>query len=183
MGLHLLYEKDFEPIVRPDENVKLLLPQGHIYGRVVFVEPLQPIVVDVGPLKAAGPSSWPAVGTSKELDELELGSNEFGQWRMLVLDDFLVEFRLPAAMGRFVTKNGATYVSKLSTLLAKNSGITEFYTYSDQVPQVVTYNPNFYDLLTARMVFAGFRYVFEPLREEPKEYTVIPTAGMPPRGK
>lgn len=174
-AIHLVHKKEFEPVVRIEENVKLLVPGGEVYGKVVYLEPIQPFVIDLGGLPAATPTQWPAIGASKELNELELGEREFGQWRLLVLDDILLEVKLPAAVGRFVKKSGATQVSRLS--LARDQ-FTEVYTYRDTVPTVVPLNPNFYNMDMARLMITGYRYVIEPLDRPPRDYTVIPVRGV-----
>lgn len=178
-AIHLVHKVAFEPVVRVDENVKLLAERP-IFGRVTFVEPLQPQVIDLGALPAAAPAAWPAPGAQRELSELKLGEREFGQWRLLILDDFLLEVRLPAATGRFVTKAGPTRASRLS--LAKEQ-LLELYTYRDTVPTVQPLNPNFSALEMSRLLVAGFRYVFEVLERAPKEYTAIPVYGVPTTGR
>jgi len=149
-----------------------------VYARVVFVEPLQPFVVDLGALPAASPTQPLAAGTQRELVEFKLGEREFGQWRLFLLDDFVLEVRLPSAIGRFVTKAGPTKASRLS----KGQWL-EIYTYRDIVPTVLPYNPNFHGLEMARLLVYGFRYVVEPLEKPPREYTVIPVYGVPTTGR
>ena len=178
-ALHVLSKREFEPIVRIDENVKILA-EAPIYGRVVYLEPIQPFVIDLGSISAATPQNWPASGSSKTLDDLELGEREFGQWRLLVLDDYLLEVNLPSTTGRFVRKKGITPISKLS--LAKEQ-LAEIFTYRDIVPKVTPFNPNFDSLDMARLLVAGYRYVFEPLERPPREYTVIPVYGLATTGR
>jgi len=178
-ALHVLHKREFEPVVRIEENVKILA-EGPIFGRVTFIEPIQPIIIDLGPIDAATPTRYPAIGAQRELKELELGEREFGQWRLLVLDDILLEVKLPSALGRFVRKAGSTLVSRLS--LARDQ-LTEIFTYKDIVPTVTPFNPRFEPMEMARIVVYGYRYVIEPLDRPPKEYTVIPVYGLATTGR
>lgn len=179
-SIHLLYKREFEPIVRIGENVKLILPGKPVYGRVEYVEQIQPFIVNLGSIPAANPTQWPAIGVSRELHELDLGGSEFGQWRLALLDDFMLDVDLPSATGRFVRRGGSTFVSRLSVL---RDQFTEIYTYGrDYVPKVTPLNPNFYPLDMARLLVAGYRYVIEVLPTIPHEYTVIPVAGRQTEG-
>lgn len=174
-SLYVIHKREFEPIVRIEEAVRLVAERD-IYARVVYIEPIQPLIIDLGPIGAATPTLWPAPGSSRELSELELGESEFGQWRIAPLDDILLEVRLPAAIARFVRRAGATPVSRLSI---SRDQFTEIFTLRRlAVPTVVPYNPNFYPLDMARILVAGYRYVFEHLESAPEKYTTIPIHGF-----
>lgn len=182
-SIHLLYKEAFEPIVRIGENVKLALMESVKFGRVRYVEPIQPQIIDLGPIPAPStPAEIPKPGSSRELTELNLGDMEFGQWRIVLLDDILLEVNIPAAVGKFITKARKTLVSRASNILS-GSHFTEVYTYKDTVPTVVPYNPGFYAVASSRILVHGFRYVFEELDEEPREYTTIPVVGVPTTSK
>ena len=175
--LHVPFKKEFEPVVRIGENVKLLLPNnGELYGRVTYYEQIQPQVIDLGSIGASTPTTWPQTGSPKKLEEIELGDREFGQWRMMLLDDFLIEFNIPAATGKFVVKSGKTYISRLSAI---KENLLEFFTYKDVVPTLVPLNPNFFDMEVARIMVFGWRFIIEKLERPPESYTVIPITGKP----
>ena len=173
-AVHLLYKHELEPVVRLEENVKLLVPGGEVYGKVVFAEPIQPQIINLGPITAASTSNPLAVGSTRKLSEMELGEEEFGQWRLFVLEDVLLEVRQPSSMGRFLTKNGPTLVNKFTISVPQ---IAELYTYKDYVPTVVPYNYHFKEIDNARILVFGIRYIMEPLTTKPSEYTVVPITG------
>ena len=182
-ALHVLYKKEFEPIVRPLEYVALMNDVSMskwIFGKVIFIEPLQPITINLGSLSAADPNRYPTPGTTKTLDSIAVGDNEFAQYRIKVLDDFLLEIKLPPALSRFINRNGPTYVQRIS-----RDQLTEIFVYKDDVPTVQPYSILFTDLEVARIMVYGFRYVFVKLSEDEKrrviaegKYTVIPISGI-----
>ena len=178
-SLHLLYKEVFEPIVRPLDNVAITYSTDKstwTYSKVVYVEPLQPQVIDLGSLDASTTTNYPAVGSSKDLNELKLGENELGQYRIYPLDDIILEVRQPAAMSRFVNRTSKTYITKVSP-----PNFVEIFVYEDNyVPQVVPYNPLFSAQDTSRIMIPGFRYIMEPLSSAPESYTVIPVSGVAP---
>ena len=176
-AVHLLYKHTLEPVVRLEENVKLLLPgDAEVYGRVTFSEPVQPKIIGLGPIAAASSLQPLVAGSTKKLAELELGEYEFGQWRLLVMEDYLLEVKQPASMGRFLTKSGPSYLNKFTITMPQ---LAEIFTYRDYVPTVVPYNYHFKEIDNARVLAVGIRYIIEPLTSKPSEYTVIPVSGKP----
>lgn len=176
-SVYLLYKKPFEPIVRPKDNVGILTPQHKwFYGKVVYVEPIQPQVISLGKIPAADPNNYPTYAGSYQIKEMQVGRNEFAQYRLFILDDYLLEVYLPAALSRFNLKSGPT---KISVKTPKN--FAEIYVYEDNVPTVKYYSTVFKDIDNARLVFMGFRYVVQPLASVPSEYTVIPSTGLAPQ--
>lgn len=179
-AIHLPYKESFEPVVRINDNVKLILTDGIIYGRVTYLEQIEPIIIDLAessPLPAVSSSTTPiAPGNQYELSDIELGENEFGQWRMKLLDDFLLEMRLPPAVTKHVVRSGSTY---LSMLISNIPNMGDFFTYKDKVPTVIPYNIRFETMDMARIMVYGFRYIIERIHEEPENYTSIPVPGKP----
>lgn len=180
-SIYLLHKKEFEPIVRPKDYVAILTPQRKwVYGRVIYLEPIQPQIVSIGSLPAANASNYPTYQGLKELTEMELGRNEFGQYRLYLLDDFLVEVYQPAATSRFNLKAGPTGITVKSP-----EQFLEIYVYEDEVPTIKYYSTLFTGIDNARIMFYGYRYVIEKIdvktkKDIPKEYTVIPAAGVSP---
>ena len=184
-SIYLLHKKEFEPIVRPKDYVAILTPQRKwVYGRVIYLEPIQPQIVSLGSLGAASASNYPTYQGMYELEEMELGRNEFGQYRLFVLDDFLVEVYQPAATSRFNLKAGPTKISVKSP-----QQFLEIYVYEDEVPTIKYYSTLFTSITNARLMFYGYRYVIQklPVTSEKdlkkygiKEYTVIPASGVAP---
>ena len=176
-ALYLLHKKEFEPIVRPKDYVAILTPQAKwVYGRVVYVEPIHPQIKNLGSISAASATSYPTHRGTEELEEMEVGKNEFAQYRLLPLDDVMLEVYLPAAISRFNLKAGPTKISVRSP-----EHFAEIFVYEDNVPTIKYYAVLFRDLDNARIMFYGYRFVFEPLTTPPKEFTVIPATGVAPR--
>lgn len=195
-----VYYEHFEPVVRIGEFVAVFLGRTttgstYAYGRVAYIEPIQPQVIDLGPLPAASPQLYPAPGNQVVLDQLKLGDYELGQWRIELLDDFLLEVRLPAAVDKWTTLNGATYASQLD---AVHSNMLELYTWEHDtyIPSVRPLNVKFWQMPSARIVVYGFRYVLDEVQRRPDgsyvivrtgqvlpattPMTIIPVAALPP---
>jgi len=175
-SVYLLYKKPFEPIVRPKDNVAILSPQRRwFYGKVIYVEPIQPQTISLGKIPAADPSNYPTLAGTYTLKDMQIGKHEFAQYRLFILDDYMLEVYLPAAVSRFNLKSGPTRIS-----VKTPNNFTEIYVYEDNVPTVKYYSTVFRDIDNARLVFYGYRYVVQPLTTPPSEYTVIPATGVAP---
>ena len=175
--IHLLHKKEFEPIVRPLENVAIFTPEGkYVFGQVVYLEPIQPETISLGSVSAADPTNYPTYRGMTELTDLELGKNEFAQYRLFVLDDILVEVYQPAALSRYMLKARPTRISVRSP-----NNFVELFVFEDKVPTIKYYAVTFRDIANARLLFYGFRYIIKRLEEKPKEFTVIPCSGVPPK--
>ena len=181
---YVLYKHELEPIVKIGDYVKLFLgTRGAVYGKVVYIEPLQPRVKNLGPLDAASTGTWPMPGPSIKLNEMALGGREWGQWRLVVLDDFLLNVNVPGAMPKWQTRDAQTPESLLDSAIGRDQ-LVELYTYTDEfIPTVQPLNPLFESQPLARILFYGYRYVIEPVRNEPEKYTVIPVGGYPVTSK
>ncbi len=185
---YVVYSKEFEPIVKLGEYVAVLIGRGptgysYVYGKVRYSEPIQPQTVNLGPISAATTSTYPMPGTEQELDKIKLGHYEFGQWRLEVLDDFAFNFRIPAAVYKWLTLNGATYATELSNI---KGNLLEFYTFQDNyVPYITPVNIRFKDMELARINVYGFRYVLEKITAPPPNtpFTIIPVAAIPYSGR
>jgi len=162
--LYLPYKKGFEPIVRSGENIALPMGKERFkFFRVTYVEPVQPIIIAV---------SLSASERNKEysLDEVKLEKNEFGQWRLWILDFATVKMNYPRAVRKWTTKEEETYAFPLS--MAKEQ-ILEFYSWKDEVPILYVDNP-LTEAQTVRFAIWGFKYAIEELPEAPETYTLIP---------
>ncbi|RLF41692.1 MAG: hypothetical protein DRN17_08425 [Thermoplasmata archaeon] len=163
-AIHLPFKKDFEPIVRMEENIAIPKTAGqYSFFKVLYIEPLQPYTTVV---------SLDAYERNKEktLDEVKLEENEVGQWRLWIPDYVAVDFYHPRAARKWVTKEANTSATPLS--MAKEQ-VLEFYTYKDSVPRLLLSNP-IAEEQYARLIIWGFKYLIEPLKEKPKDYTPLP---------
>jgi len=171
MTIHLLYREKFDPIVRIGEYVGILdgTRQLGIY-QVTYIEPIQPIVINLGPLSApASIAEYPKPGNDKTLSEIDLGERELGQFRIKLLDDFMLEVYQPASTTRFNLRNGPTRVSILSP-----GNFVELFTISDERKiKVKPYNIRFEPMQLARIMIYGFRYVLKEVKERVREVTWV----------
>ena len=167
MGVTCLYtpfKKEFEPIVRVGENIAIpKTAEKYDYYEVVYVEPIQPIVV---------PVSLAAYEKNKEkvLEEIKLDDNEAGQWRLWIVDFVSVKMNFPRAARKWTTKKEETFATPLT--MAKENFL-EFFTHKDDVPVLYIDNP-LEEGQVARLIIWGFKYALKKLDVKPAEYTVLP---------
>jgi len=173
-ALHVLYKKEFEPIVRPMENVAIAESTNEGTWKFYKVKYIEPFYVDY-----TTPSITNGSSTDVDVTDLELGKNEIGQIRILLqTNGFEIEVKLPEAIKKFVTKN---LVSKIDSWLSSNyPHLTELFYMEDNTPKFTVYNNSGSDG-SANIKFIGFRYILEQLGYVPKEYTVIYVYSIPPR--
>ena len=104
---------------------------------------------------------------------MKLGTKEFGQWRVLVLDDFEILVSQPQGINKYLVKSGPTYLGPLS-----KGNLAEMYTYRElYIPYFVPLNVRFDELPSTRVLIYGFRYIFERIEDKtrfPETFTVIP---------
>ena len=163
-ALHVPYKKVFEPLVRIGENIAIPKGKGEYeYYRIVYEEPLQPIVVPVEltPYEK---------NVEYKLNELKLRDKQLGQWRLWIMDFISVRMKYPRATSKWTLQSEETSATPLS--MAKEQ-ILEFYTWEDNVPILYIDNP-LSESQTARLMFWGIKYAAEKLEEEPETYTVVP---------
>ena len=165
MTIHLLYREKFEPIVRIGEYVGIL-DGTKVVGiyRVIYNEPIQPKIYNLGPLSTPGAGKYPMPGASYELDDLEPPENELFQLRLRLLDDFIVEVYQPASTSRFNIKTASTPVTVLSP-----PNFVELYTFKDRKIKLIPANIRFQEMKLARILVLGFRYVLEPVAKSKTE--------------
>ena len=162
--LYTPFKKDFEPIVRVGENIAIpKTAEKYDYYEVVYVEPVQPIVipVDLGAYEK---------NKEKVLEEIKLDDNEAGQWRLWIVDFVSVKMNFPRASRKWTTKEIETFATPLT--MAKENFL-EFFTHKDDVPVLYVDNP-VEEEQTARLIIWGFKYSLKKLDVKPAEYTVFP---------
>lgn len=110
------YLKDFEPVVKIGDYVKIF---GKFYV-IEHVEPVQPEIVNLLDSKHANLTSLAAAGSAGDRskvfdmeDDFALVEGWFGQWRIDLVDDIILEIGLPeAADALWSKKKGKTYLMK-----------------------------------------------------------------------
>ena len=105
-SLHILYKKEFEPIVRPLENVAVAHDLDESKWKFYKVKYIEPFFVKYTTATIAN-------GSSLDIDikDLELHDNVLGQIRIASLTSgFEIEVKLPEAVKRFSTKVKVTRI-------------------------------------------------------------------------
>ena len=159
--IHLLYREKFEPIVRIGEHVGII-DGKNVLGiyKVKYVEPLQPVIYNLGPLQPAS-ANGPYAGQTFDLDAFEPPENELYQIRIRLLDDFALIVRQPASTTRFNLRTESTLITLLSP-----EHFCELFTWKDRKPQLQPLNYRFTTLKLARIMVYGFRYVLEKVAKD-----------------
>ena len=163
-ALYIPYKKDFEPIVRINENVAIPLAGLQLnYFKVLYIEPV-PLITITKSLSALEKS------VAYTLDELKLNENEAGQWRLVIPDYVSILMKFPRAATKWVTQGQEAPATPVSMNMPN---LLEFYTWKDYVPLLELTNPVNEDQLI-RLFIWGFKYSLQPLEKPPKEYTILP---------
>ena len=169
MSRAILYRTDFEPIVNIGDAVAIL-GVDKVAGKffeVLWVGEVPELLHDFGNLSSGDTKT-------EEIDEVKLNDYEFGQWRIEVVSNLVIqEVRIGGeqAIPLWRTKNYVGYLSR--SLSYPNLG--EFFSYEDQsVYMKVKANEN---LTNSYIKFMGFIYVLEPIGYKPEVYTRIPIGG------
>ena len=163
------FKSDFEPVALPGENI-CILPERKFY-RVKYVEPLPEIEKDFGAISASSTLS------DQEVEEIYMPKNELAQYRVTLKTPGLkLKVKQPRGTGRFLTKKQQAVITDLTS----GTNLTEIFQFEDTTFIVDVTNTTSSNLSESKVVFSGFRYVLEPLKEEPEKYTCVPVGGIRP---
>ena len=164
-SLYIPYKKDFEPIVRINENTAIPVAgqREPLYFKVLYIDPI-PLITLTKSLSALQEK------VEYTIDEVKLNENEAGQWRLVIPDYVSVLMRFPRAATKWVTASQSASATPISMGMPN---LLEFFTWKDYVPLLELSNPVNEDQLIRLFVW-GFKYSLQPLKEAPREYTVFP---------
>jgi len=161
---------ELKPIALVGENVALFRENRWFYFTVTYIDPLYPFVKDFGAISAGETLE------SQEVSELEVGEGWLGHFRVIPIDDIEITVRQPKAKTRGVVSS--TVVSKISKYLV-TLGITnlsEIFVWEGTAGKEVFFdikNPTDYDLAMSRVLFTGYKYALEELKEKPTRFTAL----------
>ena len=173
-ALHLIHKKDFEPIVRPLENIAVATDLDETAWRFYRVKYIEPFFVRYTTASVAA-------GGSLDVDvaALKLHDDVLGQIRITELTTgFEVEVRLPEATKKYSTKNTVTRID--DWIVANMPWLTELFYLGDDTPKFTVYNTTG-AAAAATLRFVGFKYILEPLAARPRDYTVVYVRTVVPR--
>ena len=172
-ALHVPFKKEFEPIVRPLENVALAWDTNEAGWRYYRVKYVEPFFVDYSTPTIANGSS-----TNVKISDIELPNNVLGQIRIVALTSgFEIEVWLPQSQAKYATKNTITRIK--DWVVNNYPWLTEMFYLGDGVPKFTVFNNSGSDG-SASIRIVGFKYYLEQLAERPRELTVIYVATPPP---
>ena len=176
---HYPHKHYFEPVALIDQTIVLVEPERKRAFKVLFLEPLQPKVVDFGPIDAArtAPAVAPGVLTDKEVEVFKFAKNELGQIRHAPIDPIYYEVAMPKGVSRFVTKGEVTRIGPEVWKIDPTLKITEIFRFEDTSLMLTIYNIKQYPLPKTRILFFGYRFILEPLPEVKPPYTAVPIKG------
>lgn len=151
-----------EPIVVPGEIVGIWVNKVYLFYQVEFIEGLpesDPIQIDLGGIAAAA-GGVPGQTAPAQLALLEMPDQEFGQFRMRVIDDIVARLYQGRADQRHKLNNAVADVSRFTNKKDPCGHTTEFYVYQNNNDAFLQgFNQTDYATTIARVNFYGFRYV------------------------
>jgi len=151
-----------EPVVLPGETVGVWVNKWFTFYEVVYIEGVprsDPLEFDFGAIAAGG------VTAVTPLLLTEMPDNEFAQLRAAVIDDFTVILYQGRADQRHKLRNRVATYTPFTALFDPDGHTGEFYVFEEQHAFGQATNQTAYAMTTARMVFWGFRYVLEQLKQ------------------
>jgi hypothetical protein len=150
------------PVAQIGENVVVFRLDRYYLYRVLMREGIQPssqMIRDFGALGAG------AVLLDQSLQiPLEMDDNHLAQYRWLVQDDIRVTLKQPRATSRFGTKQVVSTVTLFTPLVDPCGHLSEFFSFEDEFPFADIQNPTAYALLQTRLLFWGFKYRLQELK-------------------
>lgn len=155
------FNLNFDPVLLPNETATLFgtpFPADGQPVRCRAVGGLPEYIKDFGSLTAG---SW---STDQEDTNLELLTNELGQYRMRVLADMQVKLKNPSAYQQWRTSKGEFVLRRFPTepgmdfLAAFLFRVSEFYVWEETTPRFLLYSTTAVD---AYVWFGGWKIKVE----------------------
>jgi hypothetical protein len=147
------------PVAQIGENIVVFRLDRYYLYRVLMREGLLPMLRDFGALAAGATLLDQSLQVPLEMDD-----NHLAQYRWFVQDDIRVTLKQPRATSRFGTKQVISQVSLFTSLVDPCGHLSEFFSYEDEYPFCDITNPSAYALSQTRLVFYGFKYRLQELR-------------------
>lgn len=180
----MMYYQDMLPVADIGQNVSIVTGAGTVrYFEVIYVEglpPSQDLIKDFGSLASGATSSANKIdaiaveGSAKQSTDI----SEIGQYRIHIMDDFMLTLKEPAAQSRWKTRQSQIRADFNTIEYDPTLKSTEFYVYEDNVPYVDAYNPTNYTLSKTRAMFFGWRIIGVQLADKPDKYARIVATGF-----
>ena len=180
-----MFESEFEPRpdCKPDENLKILPFEKYGYYKVLTVEPIPELIINMG---GTIPAAGLAVGgflpridnqaTGAVLQTMNLEDGNMAKYYIDILDRFLVIVNQPSNDPKFSTKGGQAYMN-INTPLHQRI----LWQFEDDSFALQLINPTAAIIPFAAMLRIrawGYQYKVKKLASAPANYTVISCASM-----
>lgn len=143
-----------EPIVTHGQNVAMHLAGKTVeYRQITWYEAIPPFqCIDVGAIAAQ------TVSARTNVTNLEVGDNEFAQYRWFPIDNMQVRLFLPPAIAKGELRNLQVAFGPNIVDLDPCLHLTEFCVWQDTEPAVECINFMDYALAASRIMAFGIRY-------------------------
>jgi hypothetical protein len=159
------------PVVSEGQNL-LVLPQvDYGYFKVLYIEALPGITVDLGAIAAGAETS------NVEIVEIYVNDGEIAQYEIQVLDDVELKLKQPLADTRFVAKTSTCTINLLNRDANPTKNMNKIFVFEDDKVFIQAKNPTRYTTPTSRVRFMGWRFMVEKLPSPVSPYTAIPCKG------
>lgn len=170
-----MYNPEFRPIVKIREHIRLF-PDRHQkagYYYVEYIEPLHPITSNFGALAAN------TEGSDTEMTDLYVNAGDLAQWRVYLLDDFVITVKQPLSDTRYAAKSKVTTLSKRGQDSPMNKELprNEIFVVEDEKVYFRPSNPTQYSQYRQRILCEGYRYVIVKLASKPDVWSDVVIGG------
>lgn len=166
------YNPIFEPIAKVGEYLAVYPTDKYGYYKINYICQLPEIVKDFGSLNATS-----STGDIK-VTELYMDDGFIGQWRIIPLDDIIIEAKQPLAKSLWTTRNKTASISLRSLKTNFMSGVLEVFIFEDEEFYLNITNPTNYTQPKNRVLFTGFKYSISKLEAPPEKFTTIPVEAL-----
>lgn len=163
----MIYDPQFKGILEVGHTVILKgsnFPAAGKNFRCIAIDALPQYIKDFGALSA---TTW---DNDNEDTNLELGINELGQLRMMVIDDIRVKIKNPAPVAKWRTAKTSFYLPQLPITASEDwmkeyiFRLSEFFYWENTTPRFDIYSVPARD--EARVLFTGWRFKLAEISEK-----------------
>lgn len=168
----MIFDPEFQPVQRENGFIKTL-PLNKFY-RVLYVEQLAEV-----PPKDHGVVAAETTLADQEFTDLYVNDDEVAQYRLIPVDDVVVTLKQPLAESRFTGKNATGRITQFQQppVWTERYNLAEIFVFKDDKVFLDITNPTKYVQQMTRVQPIGFRYVLEPVMQQPTQYVALPTQG------
>lgn len=175
----LLNRDSIEPILKPGNYVTVEPRKKYgIYQvpRTQAPEWLPPVYVNMASYTstlAAFTDTGNPTTIATRITDLDMPKSNLAQYWLVAVDDVTFQVSQPAAVGRFVNRNGTVRFGIETDKSCKQGAygnLPQVFVYEDVTPTTITVTPKYFRASAyARFMAFGFRYILEKSTVDPDE--------------